>query len=69
MQVVPFQHMSQSSFWKFSLYYAGTDINRNFVFSVFGMKVRRAVIIPIHRDYNSEKSAYNRHGFNALKEL
>ncbi len=33
------------------------------------MKMWRSVILPVHKNYNSEKSAYNWHPFSLLSEI
>lgn len=61
VDLIPFQNMTQSSFWKSPLHYSCVDVYGYFVAAVLRMEVGRTMIIPVHSDDDSEEAAYYGH--------
>jgi hypothetical protein len=50
---IPFEEQVQRSSWEGSLDNAGVDADRDFIFAVSGMEVRRRMIVVQQKDDNS----------------
>ena len=55
--------MTQCTLWEFAFYNTSVDLNGYFITTIFGMKVGRAMIIPVHSNYDSEEAANYWHLF------
>ena len=61
MESIPFQHVVQRAPRKLPVDDAIRKLDRDLERAVSRMKVRRGMIVVVHRDHDSEKSRYFRH--------
>jgi hypothetical protein len=61
MQFIPFQNVSQSPLRKFAFDDASEDTHRDFILAIFGVEMWGRMIVPIHGNNDSKKSADDWH--------
>jgi hypothetical protein len=64
MQFPPFLNVGKGAWWKGAPYDPGFDFDRNFQIPVRRVKVGGSVIVVVHGDDDSKKSAQLRHAIN-----
>lgn len=61
MQQAPFLHMRQCTFGKLAIQLARHDVHRCLEFTIYCVKMRRAMVTAIHGDDDTKKSTEFRH--------
>src|SRR6185295_14547113 len=61
MKLAPLLDVCKRPLWHFAGHLASPDIDRDFEFTINGVKVRRAMVSVVHGDNDSEEAAELRH--------